>query len=158
MVTLAGNFDRLPNELILYISFMLPITDVMAFRDASYLSLPILRNRIKPSRYLQNRGPFIHTENLLEVMATHNAVLSGSRALEYFIPGSTTESSDWDFYVPSTPSSVMGVKMALEHSGVRFQTCLSRAANIMRKESAATLSRGHIISIAYEAYYSQPTF
>lgn len=158
MATLAGDFDLLPNELILYISFMLPITDVMALRDASYLSLPVLQSRIKPSRYLQNKGPFVHTENLFKVMATHNALLSGSRALDYFIPGSTTESSDWDFYVPSTPSSVIVVKMALEHSGVRFQTCLSRAVDIMRKQSAATLSRGQIVSIAYEAYYSQPIF
>jgi hypothetical protein len=158
MATLAGSFNVLPNELILYISFMLPITDVIALRDASYLSIPILQSRIKPSRYLQSRGPFVGTENLFNVMETHNAVLSGSRALEYFIPGSTGTFSDWDFYVPSTPSSVAAVKTALEHSGVEFQTCLSRAANIMRKESAAILSRGHIVSIAYEAYYSQHTF
>jgi hypothetical protein len=158
VATLAGNFNSLPNELILKIAFILPITDIIALRDASYFLLPILQSRIKPSSYLRSRGPFSNTENLIKVIAAHNAVLSGSRALDYFIPGSTSESSDWDFYVPSTPSSVIAVKTALKYLGFQFQTYLSRAVNIIRKESSVTLGRGHIISIAYKAYYSQHTF
>ncbi|KAH6883934.1 hypothetical protein B0T10DRAFT_410828, partial [Thelonectria olida] len=79
---------------------------------------------------------------------------SGSRALEYFVPGSTTDESDWDFYVPPVLSSVIAVKNALERSGVTFESSLSKAARQLREKSCAALNRNQIISIAYEAFFN----
>lgn len=149
--TPTGLFALLPNELISKVAALLPITDVLSLKKATHNSLEVLTRRIDLSSYLQAVGPFSQTRNLLQVMATHGAVLSGSRALEYFVPGSITGASDWDFFVPSVPVSIAAVKHALESSGVTFESCLVRAAQKLRDESSVNLTRNEMISIAYEA-------
>ncbi|KAH7363565.1 hypothetical protein B0T11DRAFT_329526 [Plectosphaerella cucumerina] len=149
--TPTGLFELLPNELIVAVARLLPITDVLALKRATRGFLPVLAHRIDPSEYLQWAGPFSHCDKLLETMATHGAVLSGSRALDYFVPGSTTKASDWDFYVRPTVSSVLAVKEALERSGVVFESCLARAARTWRDESSVALAQNQIISVAYKA-------
>ncbi|KAH7363607.1 hypothetical protein B0T11DRAFT_354005 [Plectosphaerella cucumerina] len=149
--TPTGLFGLLPNELIIAMAHLLPVADVLALKIATRGSLPVLARRIDPSEYLQWASPFSHCDELLEAMATHGAVLSGSRALDYFVPGSTTESSDWDFYVGPVASSVLAVKEALERSGVVFESCLARAARTWRDKSSVTLAQNQIIPIAYEA-------
>ncbi|KAH6868985.1 hypothetical protein B0T10DRAFT_595985 [Thelonectria olida] len=154
METPTGLFELLPNELVLYLATLMPIEDVVSLQDATHNLIPVLVERIDPSRYLQSIGPFTNIPELLEVMATHGAVLSGSRALEYFVPGSCTHKSDWDFYVPSVPCSVTAVKNALEQSGVMFESTLAWAARKLRQETTVVLSRSQIVSIAYEAFSS----
>ncbi|KAM9876022.1 Kelch repeat-containing protein-like protein 3 [Verticillium dahliae] len=150
--TPTGLFELLPNELITLLASLLPVTDVISLKRATHDLLPVLDQRIDPAEYLQRVGPFTGSDELLETMATHGAVLSGSRALEYFVPGSATDASDWDFYVPPVLSSVVAVKNALERSGVTSESSLARAARKLRDESFVTLSRNQVISTAYEAY------
>ncbi|KAM5361093.1 hypothetical protein ACJZ2D_013304 [Fusarium nematophilum] len=152
--TPTGLFVLLPNELILYLAALLPITDVLSLKLAAHGLLLVLERRIEPSEYIQSTGPFTNSRELLEAMAMHGAVLSGSRALEYFVPGSATDESDWDFYVPPVLSSVTAVKSALERSGVTFESSLARAERELREESSTTLNRNQIISIAYEASFN----
>ncbi|KAF4467875.1 hypothetical protein FALBO_5245 [Fusarium albosuccineum] len=114
--TPTGLFELLPNETILQISSLLPIADVVCLKRATHGLMPVLAERIDPARYFQSTGPFADSAELLEVMARHGAVLSGSRALEYFVPGSSTNDSDWDFYVPPILPSIVAVKNALEKS------------------------------------------
>jgi hypothetical protein len=54
-------------------------------------------------------------------------VLSGSRALEYFVPGSARPGSDWDFYVPGYKESVADMINVLIRCGVTWNL---EAANI----------------------------
>ncbi|KAI7978476.1 hypothetical protein EIK77_002372 [Talaromyces pinophilus] len=63
---------------------------------------------------------FKYPEILLAAMADTGSLLSGSRALEYFKPGSCEANSDWDFYVPGCESSVAQMMAALEACGVKF--------------------------------------
>lgn len=62
---------------------------------------------------------------LLRMMTTSNSILSGSRALEFFVPGYVSEDSDWDFFVPGIENgahlhmagflSDLGVKWVRSH-------------------------------------------
>ncbi|KAF4463413.1 hypothetical protein FALBO_9758 [Fusarium albosuccineum] len=156
--TPTGPFELLPNEIILQLVALLPMADVVSFKHATHNLMPVLAERIDPSRYLQSTGPFANSPELLEVMARHGAVLSGSRALEYFVPGSSTHDSDWDFYVPPVLPSIMAVKNALENSGVTFESNLESAARKLREKSAVILSPNQIISIAYEAFFNKSSW
>ncbi|KAH7303032.1 hypothetical protein B0I35DRAFT_365627 [Stachybotrys elegans] len=150
MPTAKGLFRLLPNELILQIAGLLPITDVLSLKSATYSSIRILQCRILPSGYLKSTGPFVNVDDLMDVMAKHGAAVSGSRALAYFLPGSAVNTSDWDIYVPPISTSVMAVKNALEHSGVTFESCLQRAARQLQRGSVF-LTANQMISIAHEA-------
>ena len=48
-------------------------------------------------------------DELMKVMRKYNVVLSGSRAVSYFVPGSHDENSDWDFFSTETISRVTHV-------------------------------------------------
>lgn len=93
---LLGFFKRLPAEVILAFLELLLMKDVLSLKDATYNVMSVFRKRIDPSEYLQANGPFTNASGLLEAMSTHGAVLSGSRALEWFVPGSIGETPDWD--------------------------------------------------------------
>lgn len=103
---LTGSFKLLPHELVLQLTTLLPIADVLSLNLATYNSMHMLSKRIDPAEYLKSVGPFQHAGDLLEVMAQHGAVLSGSRAFDYFVPGSTANNSDWGFYIPPVFTSV----------------------------------------------------
>ncbi|KFA60163.1 hypothetical protein S40285_09706, partial [Stachybotrys chlorohalonatus IBT 40285] len=150
MPTKEGLFEELPNELILQIAGLLPITDVLPLKSATYNSIQILEWRIQPSEYLKSTGPFINADDLMDVMAKHGAAVSGSRTLAYFLPGSAVNTSDWDIYVPPIPTSVMAVKNDLDHSGVTFESCLQRAARQLQKGSVF-LTANQMISIVHKA-------
>ena len=154
-MSLTGSFKLLPHELLLQLTTLLPIADVLSLNLATYNSMHILSKRIDPAEYLKSAGPFQNASDLLEVMAQHGAVLSGSRALDYFVPGSTTSTSDWDFYVPPVFTSVFAVKQALEQSGVKFQSCLTQVVRKLSIQSSVILTRNQIMSIAHEANHCQ---
>ncbi|KAL7904304.1 hypothetical protein GGI35DRAFT_489889 [Trichoderma velutinum] len=44
---------------------------------------------------------------LLSVMFDTGSIISGSRALEFFVPGSTDKTSDWDFYIPAFTDAIV---------------------------------------------------
>jgi len=61
---------------------------------------------------------FKNSQRLLYELGKVDTVLSGSRALEYFLEGSATETSAWDFYCHADLVSIYGTMEALEASGV----------------------------------------
>ena len=76
------------------------------------------RNRLSPvkafSRLVGNPG------DLMREMLATGAALSGSRAADYFVPGSCVDASDWDFYVRGDPESSESAafRRFMEKSGV----------------------------------------
>jgi hypothetical protein len=44
---------------------------------------------------------------LLEIMSRNVVTLSGSRSLEFLVPGSCKETFDWDFYVKKDPGHIL---------------------------------------------------
>jgi hypothetical protein len=71
-----------------------------------------------PFNYL--RPHFKYPEVLLATMADTGSLLSGSRALNFFKPGSCGPDSDWDFYVPGCEGSVARMMSALILCGIKF--------------------------------------
>jgi hypothetical protein len=150
--TPTGLFGLLPNEVLFILLDLLPITDVLSLKWATYSLLQVLESRVDLVQYFQDKGPFVDASDLLETMSKHGAVLSGSRALDWFVPRSATIASDWDFYVPPEPTAIASVKRALERSGVSFETCLTQAARKLQSEFSVSLNRNQLVSIAYEGY------
>ncbi|CAF3656354.1 unnamed protein product [Fusarium graminearum] len=101
------------------------IVDQLHIQDAlnlknSFAKDPVLEKcyatRINTVRYLSKT--FKYPVTLLAAMFDTGCVISGSRALDYFIPGSATAESDWDFYVPGYKESVADMIHALSTCGV----------------------------------------
>ncbi|KAH7124386.1 hypothetical protein EDB81DRAFT_872488 [Dactylonectria macrodidyma] len=63
---------------------------------------------------------FMHPVTLMSAMFDSGCVISGSRALEFFIPGSIILQSDWDFYVPGYKESVADMINVLALCGVTW--------------------------------------
>ncbi|KAH7124428.1 hypothetical protein EDB81DRAFT_912830 [Dactylonectria macrodidyma] len=76
------------------------------------------QSRIDPVTYLSKT--FMHPVTLMSAMFDSGYVISGSRALEFFIPGSITPQSDWDFYVPGYKESVADTINVLALCGVTW--------------------------------------
>ena len=110
------------------------VFDQLSLREAlqaSYVShswhtllLPYLQSRYCISRYLDC---FPDSKSALKIMRETNTVLSGSRALAYFVPSIRrhVQSSDWDFYVPESNRELV------------HQELLSQGYSLI-KEKAAT--------------------
>lgn len=77
---------------------------------------------------------FNHPELLIKVMAKNNFVLSGSRALEYFVPGSTSMTSDWDFYIPNNEACIAGAMHTLAKCGVVWTDWIAPFRNLLDAE------------------------
>lgn len=75
-----------------------------------------IRAKEDPITYLG--GHFDFPVTLLSVMADTKSVLSGSRALHFFVPESTNAKSDWDFYVPPRPVLIAEMIAVLKLCGV----------------------------------------
>jgi hypothetical protein len=76
------------------------------------------RVRVNPLKYLSKS--FKYAVTLLSVMFDTGCVISGSRALDFFVPGSANQDSDWDFYVPGYKESVADMIHALTLCGVTW--------------------------------------
>ncbi|KAF4957165.1 hypothetical protein FSARC_11374 [Fusarium sarcochroum] len=95
--------------------------------------------RISTARYLSRA--FKYPITLLAAMFDTGCVISGSRALDYFIPGSTTVESDWDFYVPGYKESVADMIRALSASGVAWDLEGNGIASALSRDGSVTIRR-----------------
>lgn len=84
------------------------------------MSEEILRHRLNPLRYLS--PVFEDPVFLLKAMTSTGSIISGSRALEYFVPGSVDEDSDWDFYTAACLDSIGPMASCLETLGVKWDS------------------------------------
>ena len=79
------------------------------------LALEAYKERKNPMRYL--RPHFTNPKGLLDAIAESNAYISGSRAADYFVPGSAEPHSNFDFYIQADVKSIFRMlsKMKLSH-------------------------------------------
>lgn len=99
----------------------LDIGDALQFKNAFPGDSTVEKcyeSRISPVHYLSRA--FKYPVTLLSTMFDTGCMLSGSRALDFFIPGSTTADSDWDFYVPGYKESVADMINVLSLCGVKW--------------------------------------
>ncbi|KAM0554137.1 hypothetical protein ACHAPJ_006936 [Fusarium lateritium] len=101
--------------------------------------------RISTARYLSRA--FKYPITLLAAMFDTGCVISGSRALDYFIPGSTTVESDWDFYVPGYKESVADMIRALSASGVAWDLEGNGIASALSRDGSVTIRRAVLESL-----------
>ena len=115
-----ADINRLSAELLEEIFSYLPLKDSIAFGRTCHKMSELMRDRADPVLYLSR--DFDYPLSLLYMLGDTGSVISGSRALEFFVPGSTSEDSDWDFYVPGTIQGVLSMMHELSHNGVTWDT------------------------------------
>jgi hypothetical protein len=82
----------------------------------------LFHDRISMNLYLGQH--FSDSERLLKCMLINDIYLSGSQALNYFVPGSIDNDSDWDFYSRSTGSEVFRFMEFMKTIGVKWMTSM----------------------------------
>lgn len=95
--------------------------------------------RINPARYLSRA--FKYPVTLLAAMFDSGCVISGSRALDFFVPGSATVDSDWDFYVPGYKESVADMVRALSTCGVTWNSEGDAISTALSQNKTVTVKR-----------------
>lgn len=65
---------------------------------------------------------FGDTKALFTAMSKNYTYLSGSRSLEFFVPGTVTDESDWDFYIPMNLAYIGNFMQALESMDVKWMS------------------------------------
>jgi len=122
--------NSLPNETLENIMAQLGVKDTRAVAQVSSRMSVVARDRLNPAAYLSST--FTNSLSLLAEMADNGCVLSGSRALNFFIPGTSDDNSDWDFYVNGYKQCVTNMITALEDSGVEWELLEDRIRNFLR--------------------------
>lgn len=82
---------------------------------------------------------------ILRAMYQNFVYLSGSRALEFFRPGSIGNQSDWDFYAPNDFDLVSDFMHEMERVGVIWHSPLDRIQKLMRES-------GGTVRLPYQAF------
>lgn len=82
----------------------------------------LFNDRISMNLYLGQH--FSHSEGLLKCMLINDIYLSGSRALNYFVPGSIGNDSDWDFYSQSKGDELFRFMEFMKSIGVKWVTSI----------------------------------
>ncbi|KJR83324.1 uncharacterized protein SPSK_04105 [Sporothrix schenckii 1099-18] len=159
--------DKLSFELLEQIIGYLSAGDALSLAKMSRRIRTACHSRLDPERYLQ--PTFKYARYLLAAMTDFGCVLSGSRALEYFVPGSIEHPrqslggpvSDWDFLVPCHKGSVFGMMDALARCGVRWQDSMAElfglvgkpagSSALIRAQSVMPILPSHLASDAPEA-------
>ncbi|CAK7272929.1 hypothetical protein SEPCBS57363_005395 [Sporothrix epigloea] len=149
--------DYISYEIVAHIAKFLNAGDAVSFGATSRRNREISLARLDPERYLMRT--FKNVRYLLVSMTEHACVLSGSRALEYFVPGAiegpgndksgADTLSDWDFLVPCVKSSVYGMMDALSRCGVEWQHPLTEILELLEKPYGTTA----YLAIARFNYY-----
>lgn len=119
--------ESIPQEILDRITSNLNIGDTV--KACAAKSSVAVEDRVDPRRYL--REAFTHPDYLMACMTDVGCVISGSRALEYFEPGSTAETSDWDFLIHSDLLSLLYMLSALEYSGVTWDIDTEKFTRLM---------------------------
>ncbi|KAJ9634524.1 hypothetical protein H2199_008981 [Coniosporium tulheliwenetii] len=125
----------LPMELLGEVFKNLSIQNAEACRDSakgtSWASIVqgALDIRLNPVGILGET--FSNPVQLLAAMGDTGTILSGSQALNYFVPDSASPESDYDFFAPSTYSSILKMIKALEMGGVKWESVIQKMIDVV---------------------------
>ncbi|KAG9521386.1 hypothetical protein KCV07_g3765, partial [Aureobasidium melanogenum] len=128
---------QLAMEIIADIVAKLPVQDVRNLASSAPLGAAgdKLRDactfRLSITRYLLLS--FGHGARLLDAMSRHCVYISGSRSLEFFVPGTIDQDSDFDFYVPRNKAVMESFMLELSAMGVIWTSSLDRLRVAVRE-------------------------
>lgn len=136
--------DKLSYELVEHIAAYLDAGDALNLATTTRRIRAACHSRLDPERYLQ--PTFRYARYLLAAMTDYGCILSGSRALEYFVPGSIDDPdpadggpvSDWDFLVPCFTGSVYGMMDTLARCGVQWQNPMAELFALIGKPAGSS--------------------
>ncbi|GKU05255.1 unnamed protein product [Fusarium langsethiae] len=111
--------------------------------------------RTSTTRYFSKA--FKYPITLLAAMFDTGCVLSGSRALDYFVPGSATMESDWDFYVPGYKESVADMIQVLSTCGVTWDLEGDTITSTLSQDGSTTVKRAVLESLCSWISGMEPT-
>ncbi|KAL1892332.1 hypothetical protein Sste5346_007070 [Sporothrix stenoceras] len=137
--------DKLSFELVEHIAAYINAGDALNLATTSRRIRAACHSRLDPERYLQ--PTFKYARYLLAAMTDYGCILSGSRALEYFVPGSIDDPepddggpvSDWDFLVPCFSGSVYGMMDTLARCGVQWQNPMTELFALVGKPAGSSV-------------------
>ena len=137
-----STLQQLPAELIANVLSRATFEDVSNLKLAvcGYHSWDIVAkecdHRLSVKTYLERE--FGNSETVLRAMSQNFVYLSGSRSLEFFVPGSTSAESDWDFFMQEEACRVSMFLSNMEAAGVVWhnpaewlQMCLDKGCGNM---------------------------
>lgn len=139
MDELAEKFSKLatppgihsmPHHLIEHVVSHLNVSEAQSFREAASTNsackhiVSECERRLSPFRYLSEH--FSNAAEIMECMSESYTFLSGSRALDFFVPGSCSDDSDWDFYCPDTEFACSKFIDGMEKAGVVWTDTVTR--------------------------------
>jgi hypothetical protein len=116
------NLSSLPNELLQEIFDDLPITDCQSITDAHAKTtrkqdfVSVYDDRISLQRYFTRHG--LDGKQMMDILVSTHAFLIGSKALEFFLPGSIVEDSDWNFIIEDSFAMKYEFMRSMESMGV----------------------------------------
>jgi hypothetical protein len=94
--------------------------------------------RASPLTYISET--FNHPLTIMSVLFDTGGFFGGSRASEWFVPGSATPESDWDIYIPGYKESVADVVNAFSLGGVVWDLGADRIASELAIKGTTTIS------------------
>lgn len=116
------SLSSLPSELLQEIFDDLPIADCQSIRDAHAKTTRkhdfenVYDDRVCLHRYFTRHG--LNGKQMVDILTNTHAFLIGSRALEFFVPGSIAEDSDWNFIIENSLPMKYEFMKSMENIGV----------------------------------------
>jgi hypothetical protein len=94
----------------------------------------LFEDRISMNLYLGQH--FSDSQGLLKCMLINDIYISGSRALDYFVPGSTDENSDWDFYADGNKDKIFRFMEFMTSIGIKWFTTMEWFTRILEDHNS----------------------
>jgi hypothetical protein len=124
------NLSSLPVELLQQIFDNLPITDCESITNAHSDTTRksdfegVYEDRSSLHRYFTNSG--LDGKQMMKILSSCHVFLIGSRSLEFFVPGSIQQHSDWNFLMDYSPTSTHEFMSSMETMGVVWDDLADR--------------------------------
>lgn len=143
--------QTIPYEILSRFYAKLSIRDAKALTLAFSLKSPyrqtfddLYNDRVNPILYFTDYFP--KPDKLLESMLYTDVYLSGSRSLNFFVPGSADENSDFDFYIDSPKQNIYNFMEDIKSNGVRWLSALEWfELKLNNKNSISTIIPSEIV-------------
>lgn len=160
----SNNLEKLPTDILSSLMSGMTIDTISKLKEAVVrksepTAMELECNRaMSVSRYLKET--LGHGDELLTVLSKCFAYISGSRSLEFFVPGCIDDTSDLDIYVPNLTNMGKAMRM-LSDLGVKWRsladeirTCATtRKGSVLLATSSlfSLRSSGTLLQISNEA-------